>query len=145
MATYVKTISEILSVWNGTDAYEPLVCLTSHGLSESVDEVSTRTKCDANGATQKRAGAYSYEISFDGVYPEVESNKIGYVGLKSKLRALGNVDWKITTTYSDASSDVEYGNGYFSNLEKTAEIDTDITFTGSLMGSGLISDTDPNA
>lgn len=145
MSTYVKTISEILAVWNGSDAYENIICLTSHSLSESVDEISTRTKCDDNGATQRRAGAYTYEISFDGVYPETEAGKVGWAELRTKLRALGNVDWRLTTTYSNASTDIEYGNGYFSNLEKTAEIDSDITFTGSLMGSGLISSTDPNA
>lgn len=144
MSTYVKAINEILYVWNGATAYEPIICLTSHGLSESVDEISTRTKCDTGGATQRRAGAYSYEISFDGVYSEVEASKLGWAGLRTKLRSLGNFDWKIETTYSDASTDEEYGNGYFSSLEKTAEIDTDITFTGSLMGSGLIVATDPN-
>ena len=144
MSPYIKAINESLLVWNGTDAYEPIICLTSHSLNETVDEVSTRTKCDTGGATQRSAGAYSYEISFDGVYPEVEASKIGWVGLRTKLRSLGNFDWKLITTYSDASTDEEYGNGYFSSLEKTAEIDTDITFTGSLMGSGLITDTDPN-
>ena len=145
MSTYVKTVNETLFVYNGTDAYEPIVCLTSHNLSHSVDEISTRTKCDANGATQRRAGAYTYEIGFDGVYPEVEVAKVGYVGLEAKLLALGNVTWKITTTYSDASTVDQYGKGYFSSLEKTAEIDNDITFTGSIMGSGRPSSVDPEA
>lgn len=145
MSTYIQGKQEVLAVWNGTDAYEPLVCLTSSGLSESVEEVSARTRCDANGATQKKAGAISYEISFEGLYSEVEADKVSWVGLKTKLRSLGNFDWRITTTYSDASTDVEYGNAFFSSLEKSGEVDEFITFSGSLIGNGLITDTDPNA
>jgi predicted secreted protein len=145
MAEYILGQASILAVWDGTDSYDPLVCLTSHNLSESVEEIATRTKCDAGGATQKKAGAYSYEIGFEGVYSKPEASKMGWVTLKNKLRSLGNFDWRITTTYADGSTETEYGSGFFSNLELTANLDEDITFSGSLMGSGLITDTDPNA
>lgn len=145
MATYINGQNEILAVWNGTDAYEPIVCLISNGLSESVDEISSRTKCDAGGAMQKKAGAYSYEIPFEGLYAKTEASKVGWAELRTKLRALGNVDWRITTTYPDDTTDIEYGNAYFSSLEKTGAIDEDITFSGTLVGSGLITNVDPNA
>ena len=144
MSTYITGDNEILSVWNGTDAYEPIVCLTSNGLSETVDEISARTKCDANGATQKQAGAYSYEIPFEGIYADPEADKAGWADIRTKLRTLGTFTWKIETTYA-SGTDVEYGTAYFSSLEKTGAIDEFITFSGTLMGSGLINSTDPNA
>ena len=145
MAEYILGQSETLAVWNGTDAYEPIVCLTSSGLSEAVAEISARTKCDANGATQRKAGAYTYEIPFEGLYAKPEASKVGWVELKTKLRTLGDFTWKITTTYADDTTEVEYGSGFFSSLEKTGAVDENITFSGSLMGSGLITGTDPNA
>lgn len=144
MSTYIQGKNEVLAVWTGT-VYEPIVCLTSSGFSESVSEVSGRTRCDANGATQRVAGAVTYEIPFEGLYAEAEADKLSWVGLKTKLRALENVDWRLTTTYSDNSTDIEYGNAFFSNLEKSGEVDEFITFSGTLMGNGLTTDTDPNA
>ena len=145
MAEYILGQSETLAVWDGVDSYDPIVCLTSSGLSEAVAEVSARTKCDANGATQRKAGAYTYEIPFEGLYAKPEADKFGWVELKAKLRSLGNFDWKITTTYADDTTEIEYGSGYFSSLEKTGAVDENITFSGSLMGSGLITASDPNA
>lgn len=145
MSLPVHGETEILYIWNGSDAYEPVVCLTSNGLSENVAEITSRTKCDTGGATQRRAGAYTYEIPFEGVYNEPETGKVGWNSLKTKLRSLGTFTWRLSTTYSDDSVVNEYGTAYFSNLEKTAPMDDNITFSGSLMGSGLITDTDPNA
>lgn len=144
MSTYIDGKEEILDIWNGTDAYEPIVCLISNGLSESVDEITARTKCDANGSTQKKAGAYSYEIPFEGIYAEDEASKIGWSELREKLRSLENFDWRITTNYG-TGSDVEYGNAYFSSLEKTSANDEYISFSGTLVGNGLITATDPHA
>jgi len=144
MSTYIKGQNEILYVWDGVDTYEPVVCLTSSGLSETVDEITGRTKCDENGATQKQAGAYSYEIPFEGLYATTEVDKISWAEIRTKLRSLGTFTWKIETTYPDASTDAEYGTAYFSSLEKTGAVDEFMTFSGTLMGSGLIVATDPN-
>ena len=144
MATYIKGKEEVLAVWDGVDTYEPIVCLTSNSLSETVDEISApRTKCDTNNALVKEAGDYSYEISFEGLYAETESDKASWAEIRAKLRALGTVTWRITTTY-ESGTDIEYGEGYFSALEKTAETSEFITFSGTIVGSGEITDTDPN-
>ena len=144
MATYIKGKEEVLAVWDGVDTYEPIVCLTSNSLSETVDEISApRTKCDVNNALVKEAGDYSYEISFEGLYAETEADKASWAEIRTKLRALGTVTWRITTTY-ESGTDIEYGEGYFSALEKTAETSEFITFSGTIVGSGEITDTDPN-
>jgi len=144
MATYIQGKLETLSVWDGVDTYEPIVCLTSNGLSESVDEISApRTKCDSNNSLIREAGSYSYELPFEGVYAETEADKASWAEIRTKLRALGTVTWKIETTLS-TGSDIEYGTGFFSSLEKTSEVEDFITFSGTILGSGDIVSVDPN-
>lgn len=145
MSETVLGNSEILYIFDGTDTYEPIVCLTSNSISESVSEVSSITKCNP-GKTIRKAGTHSYEISFEGEYIKTEADKVSWTEIRTKLRALGNVTWKIITTYADASTDIEYGEAFFSNLEKSAPTgDENITFSGTLMGSGDIVAVDPNA
>lgn len=146
MATYIKGKEEILYIWDGSAAYEPVVCLTSNSLSESVDEVTApQTKCDtATTALNREAGQYSYEISFEGLYAETEASKISWAEIRTKLRTLGNFTWKIETTYA-SGSDVEYGTGFFGSLEKSAETEEFISFSGTILGSGDITAVDPNA
>ncbi len=145
MATYIKGKEETLAVWDGVSAYEPIVCLTSNSLSESVEEITApRTKCDTNNALVREAGQYSYEIPFEGVYAETEAAKLSWAELRTKLRALGNVTWRLTTTYADASTDVEFGTAFFSALEKTSAVDEFLAFSGTLLGSGDIVAVDPN-
>lgn len=145
MATYINGQSEILSVWDDTNSYDPIVCLISHTLSENVDEIAAPlTKCDSGNALVKSPGDYSYEISFEGLYAETEADKFSWAELRTKLRALGTFTWKIDTTYS-SGSDAEYGTAFFSNLEKTSENKEKITFSGTLVGSGSIVSVDPNA
>ena len=146
MAEYIKGKNEILSIWDGDSAYEPIVCLTSHSLSESVDEIAApQTKCDTSNSLKREAGQYSYEISFDGVYAKPEDEKASWVSVKTKLRSLGNFTWRITTTYADDSTEIEYGTGFFSGLEKTSDSEDFMSFSGSLLGSGDIVAVDPNA
>ena len=146
MATYIKGKKEILYIWDGTSAYEPIVCLTSNSLNESVDEISApSTKCDTGNALQRSAGQYSYEISFEGVYAETECGKTSWAELRTKLRSLGDFTWKIETTYANDSTDAEYGTAFFNSLEKTSETEDYITFSGGLLGTGSITSTDPHA
>ena len=146
MSDYIVGQNEILSVWNEVDdAWQPLICLSSNGLSENADTIEGRTKCDLKGAKQTKAGAYSYELPFEGMYVKSEEDKLAWADLRTMLRSLENFDWMITTTYNDSSTDIEYGNAFFSNLEKTAATDEFISFSGSLVGNGLITAIDPHA
>ena len=115
----IKGDSEILYIWDGTDTYEPVVCLTSNSLSESVSLIESVTKC-APGETIREAGTHTYEISFEGEYAPTEADKASWKEIATKLRTLGTFTWRITTTYPDASTDIEYGTGIFTDLEKTS-------------------------
>ena len=109
--------AEILYIWNGSSAYEPIACLTSNGLSESVSEVTSVTKCDPQ-QTIRKGGTHAYEISFEGEYIKTEAGKVSWVEVKTKLRTKGNFTWKIVTTYADATADTEYGTAFFSTWKK---------------------------
>ena len=145
MSTRIKGNAEILYIWDGVDTYEPVICLTSNSLSETVNTVESNTKCSGDNVV-KEAGTQSYEISFEGEYVETEADKASWAEIRTKLRAGNNITWKIVTTYANASTDVEYGTGFFSDLEKTSTTkDENITFSGTIQGSGAITSTDPNA
>ena len=65
MSEILQGESEILSIWNGSDAYEPIGCLTSSGLNEAreVNESST-LMCNPNQIINETPSTYSYEVSF---------------------------------------------------------------------------------
>ena len=137
--------AEILYIWDGSSAYEPIACLISNGLSESVSEVVSVNKCYPQ-QTIRKGGTHAYEIPFEGEYIKTEAGKVSWVEIKTKLRTKGNFTWKIVTTYADATADIEYGTAFFSSLEKTSPAgDENITFSGTLLGSGLIVAVDPHA
>ncbi len=139
----IKGNSEILYIWDEVDTYEPIVCLTSNSLSETVSVIESVTKCDP-GETVRAAGTHSYEIGFEGEYAAPEADKASWSELATKLRSLATFTWRITTTYPDATTDVSYGTGIFTDLEKTSAAgDEFITFSGSLSGSGAITAVDP--
>lgn len=138
--------SEILYLWDGS-AYEPVACLTSNDLSETRNSIESQTKCDP-GVTTKKAGSYSYEISFEGEYIKPEASKASWKEIAAYIRTISLADatWKIVTTYADDTTDIDYGNGIITDLSKTSPAgDELITFSGSLSGSGAIVAVDPKA
>ncbi|MCP4355277.1 MAG: hypothetical protein GY793_06520 [Proteobacteria bacterium] len=146
MSEKIKGEAEILYVWDGS-AYEPIACLTSNDLSESRNVIESQTKCDP-GLVTKMAGSYSYEISFEGEFIKPEASLASWVEVAAYIRtvASSSLTWKITTTYADDSTLDEYGTAILTDLSKTSPAgDELITFSGSLSGSGAITNTDPNA
>lgn len=146
MATKIKGNSEILYIWDGS-AYVPVGCLTSNGLSEVRNAIESVTKCDPD-LTIRKAGTYSYEISFEGEFVEPDAARESWNELKALIRTVGSseVIWRITTTYANASTLNEYGTAIITALDKTSPAgDEFITYSGTLSGSGAISNSDPNA
>lgn len=146
MSEILQGESEILSIWNGSDAYEPIGCLTSNGLNETREVNESSTKCDPK-QIKRTPSTYSYEVSFEGEFAETETGKQSWVELKEKVRSAtsSSVTWRIVTTYADATTLTEYGTGVLTSLEKTAPNAENITFSGTISGSGLVTQTDPNA
>ena len=142
--TFLKGDVVIFSVHNGT-AYEPIGCITSSSLSESLEVDEVQTKCDPGNIVQS-PGSYSYEITGDGLYID-EANDTGrhsHGKLKTLLRNKTLITWRMATGIGSPQV-LEYGTAYLTSLELTGDAGQNATFTFTLSGNGSISDTDPKA
>jgi predicted secreted protein len=134
----------ILSIWDGTSAYEPLACLTSNSLSETVNIIESQTKCNP-GVMIKQGGSRSFEFSAEGESIDTtsvggETAKASHDKLRGYLGLLKSV--KMTTGLTDTTA--YYGNVVISDLETTAEAgDALVTFSVTLAGSDLLVETEP--
>lgn len=141
--TFIKGNAVVFSIWD-TDAYEPMACITSSSISESLEIDEVETKCDP-GNIVKTPGSYSYEISADGIYIDeaVDTDKQSHGKLKALLRAKTKITWKMTTGITTPVA--EYGYGYITALDLTGESGSNATFSITISGTGAITSTDPNA
>jgi len=142
MAT-IKGDALVLYIHDGATTYEPVVCLTSNSLTNTVNVIESQTKCDP-GEIKRGAGSASYEISFEGEYIENESGKITHDGLLAFINTNSGVEktWRMDT--GQTGTPYYYGTAILSNLELTAPAgDEYATFSGTLTGSGLVLTTDP--
>jgi len=142
--TFIKGNAVILSIHQGT-AYEPIACLTSNSISEAVAVDEVETKCDP-GNIVKSAGAFSYDISGDGIYIDesVDTARQSHAKLKALLRAKTVINWRMATGLASAAAN-EYGTGLITALDLTGEAGSNATFTFTISGRGAISATDPLA
>ena len=141
--TFIDGDDVLLKIYD-TDAYEPIACLTSNTISESVEVDEVQTKCDP-GNVVKTAGAYSYELTGDGIYIDeaVDSDRQSHDKLKGYLRNKTLITWSMDTGITSPTT--EYGTGYITSLELTGEAGENATFTFTISGTGSITETDPNA
>lgn len=141
--SFISGDDVLFSIYD-TDAYEPIACVTSSSLSETVAIDEVQTKCDP-GNIVKTPNAYSYEISFDGIYIDeaVDTAKQSHAKLKALLRAKTLITWKMSTGITSPTD--EYGFGYITSLDLTGDSGTNATFSGTISGTGAITSTDPEA
>jgi hypothetical protein len=114
--------------WNG----EPIACLTSNNLSENLSFINTSGRT-AKGALTVIPVANSYTISFDAVFVSDLSMSWEDLSLATRLMQLG--DWEMTGV------DL-MGFGYLSGLDVIADSGGIITFTGQIIGYGVIVPSD---
>lgn len=140
---FIKGDNVLFSIYD-TTAYEPIGCITSSSISESVSIDEVQTKCDP-GNIVKTPNAYSYEISGDGIYIDeaVDTGRQSHGKLKALLRAKTLITWRMSTGITSPTN--EYGTGYITALDLTGEAGTNATFTFTISGTGAITSTDPNA
>lgn len=142
MSTYIKGDAVILSVWDGTSAYEPIACLTSNSLSLTRNIIETQTKCDP-GVVIKTPGSMSYSISAEGVAIVTEAGKVSAKNLITKMNLAAQLvdTWRM----DDGDGTYYYGTGVFTETTfDAASGDENATFSTSIEGSGLIVTVDPN-
>lgn len=143
--TFIQGDDIILNIFDTTaSAYEPVACLTSNSLSESLEINETSTKCDP-GRIVRTPGSAGYEISGDGIYidEDVNTGRQSHAKLAELLRGQTTFDWSITT--GRAATPNFFGSAILTELTLDAEAGNYATFTFTMSGSGGISTTDPNA
>jgi hypothetical protein len=132
-------------------AWKPVACLTSNGISESWDFAETVTKCDP-GVTRRKPTTYSYEIPFEGVFTDTsgaggDTAKASWDTIKNLARAKALTEYQIALLKENGTEepnfDPQYGAAYFSALEITGAEGEFITFTGTMLGDGDITEVDP--
>ena len=132
-------------------AWKPVACLTSNGISESWDFAETVTKCDP-GVTRRKPTTYSYEIPFEGVFTDTsgaggDNAKASWDRISIIARAKTLTEFQVALLKTDGTEEpnfsAQYGYAYFSALEITGAEGDFITFTGTLLGDGDITTTDP--
>jgi len=145
MSTFIKGDAIILSIWNGSDAYEPVGCLTSNSLSVTRTVIETQTKCDPS-VMIKEAGTTTSEVSFEATYIKTDAGKTDFDACLGFINSIGlsTQDWKMTTDQDTPTA--YYGTGVFSDLTLDAAAgDEFATYSGTIQNSGLITTVDPNA
>jgi hypothetical protein len=131
--------------------WKPVACLTSNGISESWDFAETVTKCDP-GVTRRKPTTYSYEIPFEGVFTDTsgaggDTAKASWDTIKTIARAKTLTEYQIALLRTDGTEEpnfaAQFGTAYFSALDITGAEGEFITFSGTLLGDGDITETDP--
>lgn len=110
--------------WNG----EPIACLTSNSLSENLSFLNTSGRT-ASGALTVIPVANSYVINFDAVF--VSDSDMSWDDLSLLARSMQLGTWEMTGINDS-------GFGYLSGLDVTADSGGIITFTGQIIGYGVI-------
>ena len=114
--------NEAILYWNG----EPIACLTSNSLAENLSFLGTSGRTPI-GALSFIPVANSYAINFEAVMNQGSAMSWYELSLLARSMELGQ--WDIM---EDA------GFGYLSNLDMTANSGELITFTGTILGNGVI-------
>jgi hypothetical protein len=139
MADFVNGDDSILSIKRG-EVYVPIACLTSNGTSETVTFNEVQTKCDP-GVIVSTPKDYSYTKSLDGILTDTTSAggdtaQASWDFLTTLLRTKALVYWK--EEVGNPKFLTEMGEGYIESLEMTAASGENITFSGSIKGTGDI-------
>ncbi|SHH68799.1 phage major tail protein, TP901-1 family [Chryseobacterium oranimense] len=125
--------------------YFPVGCLTTNELTKTVEmQDGTITKC--NASPDPTYGRKSYQITFEAVAIEADGMKASYDAVSDAMDDAHEnkkpIFWKIETTQSDGTKETKFGKGFLSDLSRTAPVEGEITFSGTIQGSGEISNTD---
>jgi predicted secreted protein len=108
---------------------------TSASMSLTLDTPEATTK-DSGGFQNLIAGVKSGEISFEGLvaYDSGSGSQIG--DISDELISGTSVTWEFST---DVSGDDRYsGNGFISSIEITADMESPVSYSGTIVTTGTI-------
>jgi hypothetical protein len=114
---------------NGGTDYNTVVCLTSVGVSDSVNVVDASSACGPD----KSIGALEISYSFEGQHlQDPETGSISGTDLRALLRAEQTIGWKMSPLSPIDGDEIHSGTGWLSELSSTYSYDSIGTFTGVL-------------
>ncbi|MHA7823691.1 phage tail protein [Chryseobacterium arthrosphaerae] len=125
--------------------YFPLGCLTTNDISKTVEtQDGTITKCDLS--PEPTYGRKSYQLTYEAVAVENDGLKASYDAVSEAMDdAHANekpIYWKIETTLYGGTKETKFGKGIMTELSRTAPVEGEITYSGTIIGIGEISNTD---
>ena len=107
---------------------------TSCSLSLSNDLPEATTK-DSAGYQEVIAGVKSGEISFEGLVAYDDANNA--IEAADLLLARTKIDWSFGT--AESGDPIYSGEGFLSSVEMSAEMESPVTYSGSITVTGAIS------
>lgn len=125
--------------------YFPVGCLTNNDINKTTEtKEGTITKCDQS--PEPTYGRKSYQLTYEAVAVENDGLKASYDAISDAMdEAHANespIFWKIETTHADDTKTTKFGKGIMTELNRSAPVDGEITFSGTIVGIGEISNTD---
>lgn len=139
------------TVFNGTDlvlkfiadggTLEPLGHSTSCSMSITHDLPDATTK-DSGGFSEVISGLRSFEISFDGLvdYTDDGNSKQNVDSILALITGRNKVDFSFGT--ATTGDEVISGEGFIASLEISAEMESAVTYSGTITGTGSLTVAD---
>lgn len=125
--------------------YFPIGCLTSNDISHTANMTDgTKTKCDSN--PEPSYDTLTYQVTFEAVEYENDGLKVTYddvIKLQAdSFDANEVIYFKIEDIVDSTVTRTRFGKGYLTDLSETSPADGEVTYNGTIRGSGRISATD---
>jgi len=118
---------------NGGTNYDMVVCLTSVGVSMSVQPVDASSACGPD----KSPGALDISYNFEGQHlQDPNSGRISGTDLRILLNAEQTIGWKLSPETPVDGDEIQEGTGFISELSSTYNYSEVGTFSGSIMPYG---------
>lgn len=135
------------TVFNGTDlvlklvadggTLEPLGHSTSCSMTINHDLPEATSK-DSAGYSEVISGLRSFEVSFDGLvdYTDEGSSKTNADGIITLVNNRSKIDFTFGTAVS--GDQLITGEGFISSIEVSAEMESAVSYSGTITGTGAI-------
>jgi len=127
--TFYKGTTTILYI-KQSGIYYPIGCLTDNSFAENIETLD-KANNETGGWSSYDVLNQGFEISFNAIFDD--SQTISYNEIKTLKRSRTLIEWKIED--SDKRF-VDFGSGYFTQVELPSSIDEFITFSGTILGYG---------
>lgn len=126
---------------SGETDWKTIACLSSNGVSRGADAITASTKC-SGGFQESLPGELNWSISGEGnaVDDQLQASEVSLNELKEIWASQEVAEWKMAKV---GSTDVDYGQGWISQLDTTAGNNEAYTFSLTVTGTGEISTTEP--